>query len=727
MTVRGGGRPRDSGDHLVGVDIDEEHYATAPEPVVYRRGRPAMGRAGGRPPQAPRGGGSFGLGGLVRLVLFIGVLAIIVLAVSLTVLRPVVAGAVVDWATDNPSALHLPFVEDLVREDLGAAMTDPVSSDAAQVEFSVLEGDSAASIAARLQEQDLLRDARAFVFIATDEELADKLEAGTYILRKNMTPDQLVTALLVSKDVAVSVGLREGLRLEQITAKLQTLPLTMDVKDFYDEVKKPPKELLADYPWLDLPKGASLEGYLAPATYRVAPDVTADELIRRMLDRFHETVGDERLKVPKDRGLTFYQVLTLASIVEREAVLDDERPLIAGVYQNRLDNAPFILNADPTVLYANDTIQLDEAEVRRLEGLRVLGAAWRLAQGVPGPTRAGRLPDIRLTRPAARADRHPDRGVDRRRAGAERQGRLLLLRGHPRRRRKARVREDLQGAPEEPDEVRLLMSGVGASSARRAGRLRRHRRAQPIAPAGRPPTESARPERLERLRVRLAAAGLDAYFGVRSEHARYLTGFVLGDGEDRVAGSSGWFLVTRDEVVLFADSRYRLQAEREAPDARIEPVYGDLETRWPELVRAARRSGGSGSRPRSSARRPGRSSATAAPDVELLAVDGLDRGRSGDQGAGRARADRRCLCGGGSGPGDAAARDPRRCDRTRARAAAGMADPDERRRRPRVRRRLPGRARGGAAARFAGRSAGPGRARSCCSTSGRRSTAIGAT
>jgi UPF0755 protein len=132
----------------------------------------------------------------------------------------------------------------------------------------------------------------------------------------------------------------------------------MDVKAFYDEARKPPKSLLDDYPWLDLPKGASLEGFLAPATYRVLPDVTPDELIRQMLDRFYESVGPDRLKVAKDRGLTFYQVLTLASIVEREAVLDEERPLIAGVYENRLDNAPFILNADPTVLYANDTMQL---------------------------------------------------------------------------------------------------------------------------------------------------------------------------------------------------------------------------------------------------------------------------------------------------------------------------------------------------------------------------------
>ena len=74
------------------------------------------------------------------------------------------------------------------------------------------------------------------------------------------------------------------------------------------------------------PKGTSLEGFLWPATYRVLPDTTAEELVRLMLDGFVANVGEDRLDVPKERGLTFYQVLTLASIVEREAVLDEERP-----------------------------------------------------------------------------------------------------------------------------------------------------------------------------------------------------------------------------------------------------------------------------------------------------------------------------------------------------------------------------------------------------------------
>ena len=375
MTVRGGGRPRDSqGYGLADVEIDEEHYARPPDPGEgSRRGRrsPEPPRAGGRPPQAPRASGGFGLGGLLRLIAFLFVLAGIVLIVSLTVLRPVVAGAVVGWAADNPSALRLPFVEGLVKEDLGTALTDAPTTDPTQVEFTVAEGDTAAVIASRLADQGFLTDARSFVFSASERDLADKLQAGTYILRRNMTPDQLVTALLVSHDLAVSVPLREGLRLEQVTAKLETLPLKMDVSEFYAEATKPPKSLLDDYPWLDLPKGASLEGYLAAATYSVLPDITPDALIRQMLDKFYADVGPDRLKVPKARGMTFHEVLTLASLVEREAFLDQERAQIAGVYQNRLqpgtETAGF-LGSDPSIFYVNDSLQLAKLPIDKWTG-----------------------------------------------------------------------------------------------------------------------------------------------------------------------------------------------------------------------------------------------------------------------------------------------------------------------------------------------------------------------
>lgn len=132
---------------------------------------------------------------------------------------------------------------------------------------------------------------------------------------------------------------------------------------------------------------------------------------------------------------------------------------------------------------------------------------------------------------------------------------------------------------------------------------------------------AARPARLARLRDRFPDSGIDAYFGVRREHMRYLTGFALAEGEERVAGNSGQFLVGPEEVVVLADSRYTIQARREAPEARLEAVYHDLPVRWPELVGSlgARRIGvEAGFVPHAVWRRL----AAAAPDVELVPVEG---------------------------------------------------------------------------------------------------------
>jgi Xaa-Pro aminopeptidase len=93
-----------------------------------------------------------------------------------------------------------------------------------------------------------------------------------------------------------------------------------------------------------------------------------------------------------------------------------------------------------------------------------------------------------------------------------------------------------------------------------------------------------RPARIARLRARFDEADVDAYFGVRREHMRYLTGFTLADGEEKVAGNSGQFLISGDEVVVLADSRYTIQARREASEARLFGAYNDLPSRWPELV-----------------------------------------------------------------------------------------------------------------------------------------------
>ena len=95
---------------------------------------------------------------------------------------------------------------------------------------------------------------------------------------------------------------------------------------------------------------------------------------------------------------------------------------------------------------------------------------------------------------------------------------------------------------------------------------------------------AARPARVARLRETLVVNGVDAYFGLKSENGRYLTGFILDDGEDKVSGNSGRFLVSGTDVCVLADSRYRLQAQAQCPGARVVPVTYDLAAAWPELM-----------------------------------------------------------------------------------------------------------------------------------------------
>jgi peptidoglycan lytic transglycosylase G len=357
VTVRSGRGPRDS------------------EMPSWRasdgRGNPPVYSYGRRPP--PKRG--FRLPGIIKFLLFAGVLAGVVLIVMLTALRPVVQKGVAEWAWSNPWAItRIPFVAEFVRDDLGDALTSPAGSDPAEDVFVVNPGDTPNDLAPRLAADGYVTSERAFLYVAITTALGDHLASGSFVLRRNMTAAEVVDALVNNRLTikTLNVTFREGLRIEQMTALLQTLDTAIDPQEFYDLATNPPPELLADYQWLHLPKGARLEGFLYPDTYEVVtesdggptPVTSAEDLIRMLLDQFLAVVGEERMTVPDSRGMTFYEIVTLASIVEHEAGPgDQERALIAGVYQNRLDGlngVARILNADPTVKYAVDTMALED-------------------------------------------------------------------------------------------------------------------------------------------------------------------------------------------------------------------------------------------------------------------------------------------------------------------------------------------------------------------------------
>lgn len=362
MSIRGGGGPRDE-----------------------RRGEPAMptwraSNGRGAPPRVARyrGGDTDGrprLPGFVKFLLFAVVLAAFVLVVMLTALRPLVRVAVVSWAWDNPTWItRVGFVDEMVREDLGEALTQPGGTDSSQRTFDVQPGDTTLAIAHRLQDQGIVTDWKPFYYAALTGNLQPQLQSGTFIVEQSMTPGQLVTALIQAKVslTTVNVTFREGIRLEQMTALLETVDSKVDPKAYYDLVKQPPQELLDAYPWLQkagLPKGASLEGFLYPATYTLITATNggpyqitdAEALVRMQLDKFSQAIGPDRMDVPASRKMTFFQIVTLASIVQHETSVPEEKPLVAGVYQNRLNRlngfAP-LMGSEPTVIYAVDTANL---------------------------------------------------------------------------------------------------------------------------------------------------------------------------------------------------------------------------------------------------------------------------------------------------------------------------------------------------------------------------------
>jgi len=137
-----------------------------------------------------------------------------------------------------------------------------------------------------------------------------------------------------------------------------TAPLTMNVQQFYDLAMHPSQAFLSQYPWLKLPDGASLEGFLYPATYNVAPDTTPSQLLGMLVDGFVLNSPKELFKLPPEQ---IYKTVQIAALVEMEAKVDSDRPLIAGVYTNRLNPKIWptaLLNADPTLNYANDSVWL---------------------------------------------------------------------------------------------------------------------------------------------------------------------------------------------------------------------------------------------------------------------------------------------------------------------------------------------------------------------------------
>jgi len=231
--------------------------------------------------------------------------------------------------------------------DANQSALEPVSSDldVSPVAFDVAPGETAEGVAMRLQNVGLIRDASAFEMLMRYYGLDTQIQAGHFQLSPAMRPEEIAEALRhASADETVFVTL-EGWRLEQVAEAVE-----LAFGDGAGFLQAATRSALPS--WLGAPSNATgLEGLLFPNTYRMEPDASGPEIATAMLAEFEAQFDEARRQRAREQGLTPYEVVILASIVEREAVVADERPLIAAVFLNRIELG-MRLEADPTVQYA---------------------------------------------------------------------------------------------------------------------------------------------------------------------------------------------------------------------------------------------------------------------------------------------------------------------------------------------------------------------------------------
>ncbi len=223
----------------------------------------------------------------------------------------------------------------------------PAGSNGTAVKFIVSAGDTAEEIALNLKAYGLIGDAELFRQLVKYQGVGANLQAGEYELQQTMTMEDVVAALQRNRQFEVRVTIREGWRLEQ-TAQV----LADNGVSTYDELMKAMNTARLAYGVLsDKPGAVSLEGYIYPDTYQMNPRWSADQVVDLLVSTLDRRFTPEMRQQATARKLTIHQALTVASLVEREAMLASERPIVASVYLNRLAKN-MALEADATVQYA---------------------------------------------------------------------------------------------------------------------------------------------------------------------------------------------------------------------------------------------------------------------------------------------------------------------------------------------------------------------------------------
>jgi UPF0755 protein len=198
------------------------------------------------------------------------------------------------------------------------------------VKFNVSEGSSVSSIARSLEKAELIRNHAYFTAVTRLLGVENKIKAGYYEFNTTMSIRALIRKLVKGEVLTTKLTIPEGLTVKEM-AQLVQKRVGIPVEAFLTAVSEYKPEFMTEH---DV--NYQVEGFLFPDTYQLPYNVTAKQLVKTMVNRFVSMVGIEPVEV-RGRTLSIWEVVTIASLIEEEAKLDEDRPKISGVIYNRLD------------------------------------------------------------------------------------------------------------------------------------------------------------------------------------------------------------------------------------------------------------------------------------------------------------------------------------------------------------------------------------------------------
>ncbi len=236
---------------------------------------------------------------------------------------------------------------------------EPVAKEPSDVLYVIPQGSSVRAIAEGLKEAGLIRSPRYFMYVVWRRGHQDAFKSGAYELTPSMSTAEIEALLARGRPVSneISVTILEGWTLDDIADYLQEKGIASR-EEFFAEAGKSAlvtqsdlPDWAASYPALaSKPAGSSLEGYLFPDTYRIFADGGAAALVRRMLENFEKKLSPELRAEIAASGRTIHEIVTMASVIEREVRTEEDRALVSDVFWKRVD-AGRGLEADSTVNY----------------------------------------------------------------------------------------------------------------------------------------------------------------------------------------------------------------------------------------------------------------------------------------------------------------------------------------------------------------------------------------